>query len=165
MVQTIAKTVDKILSVFAGFFVLTFCLIVLLQIICRALPFLPIPSWTEELARYCFIYAIACAAGLAARGNAFIAVDILTNLIPRKFKRIYTICLNIVLCAFAVFFEARCAARFAFLRTRMVSTAMEIPMQWVYFALVVLFGMLSIMYFLEVLLLFRGEKVKEGVTQ
>lgn len=165
MIQAISKTVDKILSVFAGFFVLIFCLIVLLQIICRALPFLPIPSWTEELARYCFIYAVACAAGMAVRANSFVAVDIFTNLIPRQCKRIYAAALNVLLCAFAVFFETRCALRFAFLRARMVSTAMEMPMQWVYFALVILFGMLSVMYFLEVLLVLGGAKVKEGVPQ
>ena len=165
MVQAVAKALAKALTVFACFFVAAFCVTVIIQIICRSLPFLPIPSWTEELARYCFIYAVACAAGLAVRTNSFVAVDILTNLIPRKCKRAYTIALNLLLCAFAVFFETRCAMRFAFLRARMVSTAMEIPMQWVYFALVILFGMLSIMYLLEAILLFRGSEVKEGVPQ
>jgi TRAP-type C4-dicarboxylate transport system permease small subunit len=165
MVGTIAKTLDKLLTIFACIFVFAFCITVIIQIICRSLPFLPIPSWTEELARYCFIYAVACGAGLAVRTNSYVAVDILTNLLPQRFKRAYTVGLNLLLCLFAVFFETRCAIRFASLRARMVSTAMEIPMQWVYFALVILFGMLSIMYLFEVILLFQGQKVKEGVPQ
>ena len=161
MVQSIAKALDRLLTVFACVFVFAFCVTVIIQIVCRSIPFLPIPSWTEELARYCFIYAVACAAGLAVRANAFVAVDILTNLMPRRTKGFHNIALNGTLCAFAVFFEAKCAVRFASLRARMVSTAMEIPMQWIYFALVILFGILSVMYVLEIISLFQGAGAKE----
>ncbi|MDR1931907.1 MAG: TRAP transporter small permease subunit [Spirochaetales bacterium] len=165
MLRTLSKTLNKFLTFFACFFVIAFCVTVIIQIVCRSLPFLPIPSWTEELARYCFIYAVAFAAGLAVQANSFVAVDILTNMIPKKFKRLYMICLNVLLCAFAVFFETKCVFRFAFLKARMVSTAMEIPMQWVFFALVILFGMLAVTYFIEILLLATGGEVREGVLQ
>jgi TRAP-type C4-dicarboxylate transport system permease small subunit len=162
VVQSIAKALDRLFTVFACVFVCAFCATVIIQIVCRSIPFLPIPSWTEELARYCFIYAVSCAAALAVRANAFVAVDILTSLMPQRAKRFYNIVLNGALCAFAVFFEAKCAVRFASLRARMVSTAMEIPMQWVYSALVILFGMLSLMYALEIIFLLRGAETEEG---
>jgi TRAP-type C4-dicarboxylate transport system permease small subunit len=165
MLRTLAKNLNKFLAFFACLFVVAFCVTVIIQIVCRSLPFLPIPSWTEELARYCFIYAVAFGAGLAVQANSYVAVDILTNMIPKRLKRLYMVLLNALLCAFAVFFETRCVFRFAFLKARMVSTAMEIPMQWVFFALVILFGMLSVTYFIEVLLLVTGGEVKEGVLQ
>jgi TRAP-type C4-dicarboxylate transport system permease small subunit len=165
MLQTIGKCLDRALSFCACLFVAAFCAVVIIQILCRSLPFLPITSWTEELARYCFIYAVALGAGLAVRTNSYVAVDILTNLIPQRLRRLYMVCLNALLCAFAVFFETQCVFRFAFLKARMVSTAMEIPMQIVYFALVILFGMLALTYFLETLGLLCGGDVKQGVPQ
>jgi TRAP-type C4-dicarboxylate transport system permease small subunit len=165
MLLGIGKFLDRVLAFLACACAAAFCGTVIVQIICRSLPFVPIPAWTEELARYFFIYAVAFGAGLAVRTNSYVGVDILTNLIPGRFKRAYMIGLNAFLCVFAVFFETKCVFRFAFLRARMVSTAMEIPMQWVYFALVILFGMLSLTYLLETLLLVSGEKVKGGVLQ
>ena len=166
MLVKIGNVLDKVLSAFAFLFTIAFCVSVIIQIICRAVPAFPIPAWTEELARYCFIYAVASAAGLAVRGNAYVSVDIITNQVPKRFKKAYAIVLNLFLCAFAIFFETQSAIRFAGLKRRMVSTAMEMPMQWVYFALVILFAMLFITYLLEALILITGQgKVKEAVLQ
>ena len=54
----------EILSVIGSCFFLTFCACVMIQIISRN--FLPsAPSWTEELARYTFIYMVAFGSGVA----------------------------------------------------------------------------------------------------
>jgi TRAP-type C4-dicarboxylate transport system permease small subunit len=137
----------------------------MIQVLCRFFTFLPVFAWTEEVARYAFIYALAFGVGVAVRANAYVSVDIFTNMIPKRFKRLYAICLNSLLCVFAVFFEVKSAVNFAFLKARFVSTALEIPMQSIFFAMVILFGMLSLMYFLEVLGLLTGADVKEGVQQ
>jgi TRAP-type C4-dicarboxylate transport system permease small subunit len=164
MARTLGKAINRVLSVFACFFTVVFCLSVVIQIFSRT--FLPkIPSWTEEVARYCFIYAVAFAAGLAVQTNSYVAVDIITNGIPPRFKRGYTIALNTVLCAFSVFFTFRSLPKYVFLRFRIVSTALEIPMQYIRFSLVILFGMLAITYLLEVIRLLSGEELKGGVAQ
>jgi len=164
MVAKISKVLHRILAVFACFFTLAFCCSVIIQIVGRT--FLPkAASWTEEAARYCFIYAVAFAGGLAVQGNNYVQVDILTNLIPAAFKRVWAILINVLLCGFAIFFEVRCAFKFANLKARLVSTALELPMQYVYFALLILFGMLALTYFLETLALATGGKVKETVLQ
>ncbi|MDR1786543.1 MAG: TRAP transporter small permease [Spirochaetaceae bacterium] len=164
MIKKISQVLHVILAVFACFFTVAFCGSVIIQIIGRT--FLPrAASWTEEVARYCFIYAVAFAGGLAVQGNTYVQVDILTNLIPPSFKRIWAVFLNVLLCGFAVFFEVRCAFKFANLKARLVSTALEIPMQYIYFALLILFAMLAITYFLEILSLITGGKVKETVLQ
>ena len=164
-IEKIKKTFDKTLSFFSCMFVVAFCAVVILQVVCRSVTFLRAPAWTEELARYFFIYAVAFAGGLVVQTNSFVAVDILTNLIPARLKRLYAICLNFFLCLFASLFLIRSVFRFAFIRTRFVSTVLEIPMQWIYFALIILFGMLALTFFLETLSLLSGSRVKQGVPQ
>jgi TRAP-type C4-dicarboxylate transport system permease small subunit len=124
-------------------------------------------SWTEEVARYAFIYAVAAAGGLAARANSYVSVDILTNYIPKRLRRAYFIALDAFLCSFALFFLIKCAAtdKFAFLKRRFVSTALEMPMQLFYFALVALFASLAFNYMLNIISLVKGEDKREPPPQ
>lgn len=155
--QKLVNTTDKTLSVFSCLFFAGFIIVVLIQVFSRT--FLPkTPAWTEELARYCFIYAIACTAGLAVRREAFVAVDVFTGFLPEKLKRYHKIFINTLLLLFTLFFEIFSVFKFAFLKNRMVSTALEIPMQIVYFAMVILFFMLSLSYLFEIIMLIKNNK-------
>mgnify|MGYP002090250448 CR=1 FL=1 len=59
------KVYMEILYALSSIFYAGFCFCVLVQVISRN--FLPnAPSWTEELARYSFIYMVAFGVGLAA---------------------------------------------------------------------------------------------------
>lgn len=117
------------------------------------------------MGRYFFVYAVAFASGLAVRSNAYVAVDILVSGIPRRFKKYYQVALNMFLMLFSLFFCVRSVLKFAFLKARLVSAALEIPMQCIYFSLVVLFGMLTLSYLLETILLLRYDKaLGEGVS-
>ena len=59
------KVYMEILYALSSVFYAGFCFCVLVQVISRN--FLPnAPSWTEELARYSFIYMVAFGVGLAA---------------------------------------------------------------------------------------------------
>ncbi len=162
--QTFAKWLDRVLITFACLFTVGYIVAVLIQIISRT--FLPFtPAWTEEIARYFFIYAVATAAGPAARANSYVAVDIITSMIPRRYKKICHVGTDLVLVGFSAFFLFRCVPRFAFMKARFVSTAMEIPMQWVYFALVVLFASLIVNYLLDIILVLTGEQPVEAPLQ
>lgn len=158
------KALDKTLAFFACIFVTAFVGVVVIQVFSRT--FLPrTPSWTEELARYFFIYAVAAGGGLAVRANAYVAVDILTAKIPRRFKRLHTVFINLLMCAFTAFFLIGSVFKFAFLKVRMVSTALEMPMQYVYFAMIILFGMLTLCYLIEAVLAATGNELKEAPPQ
>ena len=71
---------------------------------------------------------MAFVAGPVARANNYVAVDVITSAIPRKFKKICHVVTDLVLVAFSAFFLLYCVPRFAFMKIRFVSTAMEIPM-------------------------------------
>ena len=63
-----------------------FAACVLLQIVARlALP--AAPSWTEEAARLCFVWAVGCAGGLALRDRAYVAFDVVYRRLPARWRR------------------------------------------------------------------------------
>lgn len=156
--------IDKILVALALIATVGYICSVLIQIFSRT--FLPItPSWTEETGRYFFVYAVAFAAGLAVRANAYVAVDILVSKIPGKIKHYYHIALNIFLMLFSLYFLIHSVQKFAFLKARLVSTALEIPMRYIYFSMIILFGMLTVNYLTETILLVKyDKKTEEGVS-
>ncbi|MCC8179603.1 MAG: TRAP transporter small permease subunit [Planctomycetes bacterium] len=162
--QTFAKWLDRLLIGCACLFTVGYIISVLIQVFSRT--FLPFtPAWTEEGARYFFIYAVATAAGPAARANSYVAVDIVTMFIPKRYKKASQIGIDAILIAFSTFFLIKCVPRFAFMKRRLVSTAMEIPMQWIYFALVILFASLIINYLLDIILMLTGEQPAEAPLQ
>lgn len=162
--HTFARCLDRLLIFFACLFTVGYIVAVLIQIFSRT--FLPFtPAWTEEIARYFFIYAVAAAAGPAARANSYVAVDIITSTIPARYKKACHIFTDLILVAFSTYFLIWCVPRFAFMKARFVSTAMEIPMQWIYFALVILFASLIINYLLDIILMLTGDQPHEAPLQ
>lgn len=162
--QKIIRYIDRILAMLALLATIGYIGSVVVQIFSRT--FLPrTPSWTEETARYFFVYAVAFAAGLAVRANAYVAVDIVVSWIPARLKKYYQIFVNLFLMLFSGYFGIRSVAKFAFFKARLVSTALEIPMQHIYFSLAILFGMLTVSYLLEtVLLIAYGKKTEGGAS-
>lgn len=145
-----------------------FIISVLIQVVSRT--FLPkTPSWTEEASRYLFIYMVAWGGSVAVHTKEYVGVDIFTSLLPPKLSRALSdIIINAGLMCFSGFILTQSVVDFAFIKYRMVSTAMQIPMQYVYFSIVVFFGLLMLSYALEIIyvLLYGGKdkEVKEGVA-
>ncbi|MBQ7084273.1 MAG: TRAP transporter small permease [Anaerotignum sp.] len=59
-------------------------------------------AWSEELARYLFIYDVMIAAAIAIRRNSHLQVDFLINLLKPKAKAIFTIIATLVGMVFLV---------------------------------------------------------------
>lgn len=53
------------------------------------------PSWTEEAARFFFIYAMGFAAGLAMIGNYYVHLDLVYNKLKENHKRILDLSISI----------------------------------------------------------------------
>lgn len=148
----------EILSFAGGFFFLAFCFCVLVQIIARNL--LPsAPSWTEEAARYTFIYMVAFGSAVAMLKDEFVYVEFLRDSLEAKghhrvnqVTRLLITLAIFILCVYILFFSE---PAFAFLKFRMVSTAMQIPMQYIYFSQILMFLLLSISAFFRVIMFIR----------
>jgi TRAP-type C4-dicarboxylate transport system permease small subunit len=74
MKQLSLPYLDKVLSFMVTLSFLLMIGVVILQIVARyALPWSP--NWTEEMARFCFIYMVSLAAGLAVKDRAYVSVN------------------------------------------------------------------------------------------
>ena len=152
------KIYTEILCAFGCTFYLAFCVCVLIQIISRNL--LPsAPSWTEEAARYTFVYMVAFGCGVAVLKDEFVFVEFLKDaLVARglhKANRVIRLLVTVamlVLSAYLLFFSV---PQLAFIKFRMVSTAMQLPMQAVYFSQVLLFGFLCVSLILRIIQMVR----------
>ena len=75
---------------------------VVIQVFSRT--FLPsVPSWTEEAARYLFIYSVAIGAGIVSMKDEYARVDILTAKFPAGLKKCYEILVCLILIVFDVY--------------------------------------------------------------
>ncbi len=127
-----------------------FIISVLIQVISRT--FLPkTPSWTEELARYLFIYMVAFGSSVAVHKKEFVAVDLIIDFLPKIIRKLIELVINIVLLLFVTFVLLKSVLSFAILEYRMVSTAMQVPMQYIYFSMIILFGLLIFSFVMEIL--------------
>jgi TRAP-type transport system small permease protein len=61
---------------------------VTLQILSRYTPLIPAYIWTEELARFCLVYAVMLGAMLAVREGTHFVVDVFPRLSPRGEARV-----------------------------------------------------------------------------
>ena len=57
--------------------------VVTLQVLGR-LPGVPSPAWTEEVARFCLVWLVACACGVALRRSDLVNVDLFVTPLPPK---------------------------------------------------------------------------------
>ena len=156
---------NHILCFFGVIFYITFVVCVLVQVISRN--FLPsAPSWTEEAARYSFIYMVAFGCAVAVHRNEFVNVEFLHDALEEKFSivnKVINLLIKLVLLVFTVYILFNAVMPFAFIKFQMLSTAMSLPMQYVYFALVLMFGFMAVAYLCELLLIIFGwNEKKEG---
>jgi len=111
-------------------------LIIFLQIIMRSI-FNSSITWSEELTRYIFIWQIWLGVSIAQRDNEHIYLEIVNNLVKnQKIKECIQVAANLIMIAFNGFLVVK---GFELVRQMMargnVSSAMRMPMYYVYLAL------------------------------
>lgn len=111
-------------------------LVVMLQIFARfALPWSP--DWTEEMARFCFIYMVSLGAGLALKENAYVGVLTILEKMSDKWRRL-------IECVILGFIAALMFIMFIFCFPLMnivklqTSAALQINMAVIYFAMMLM---------------------------
>ncbi len=85
MRKSVLNNIEKALSLALVISTSAMILVVVLQIFARyALPWSP--DWTEEMARFCFIYMVSLGAGLALKENAYVSVTTILGKFSSKGK-------------------------------------------------------------------------------
>ena len=92
-------------------------------------------TWSEELARYLFIWLIYFAVSYTAHKEKHIRIDAAINLYPKKLRPYILIVSEIIVLAFAVFIAVTGVTVFQKITmSGQVSPAIGLPMQFVYAA-------------------------------
>ena len=151
----LAKVYHWLLSFLSAAGMIGYIVAVTIQVFSRT--FLPtVPSWTEEAARYLFIYSVAFGAGIVALKDEYARVDIVTSHFSGGFKKVYELAVCVLLLAFDIYLAVYSIPKFVFLKFRMVSTAMQIPMQMINFSILLFVILQSIAYVLKILFALTG---------
>lgn len=159
--KKLVKVYNELMSSLGVICLAGFIISVLVQVFSRT--FLPkTPPWTEEAARYLFIYMVAFGCSAAVHKREFVGVDFLTGMLPAKAGKWLETVIHVCLLAATAFILTKSVLGFALIKYRMVSTAMQLPMQYVYFSMILLYGLLVVSYVIEIILelFYKEEEAK-----
>ncbi len=135
--------------------------IMLLQVILRYVFMAPL-SWAEEVCRYMFVWTAFLSIGYCFRLDKILAVDALYSKFPELPRRVIDVVAAIMTFGLFSFFFYRSIMIFmAIARTGQVSSALEIPMQFVYLAAPVGFGLGVVRYVQSKIIKYKA-LAKEG---
>lgn len=98
MLKKYSKFLDGLESVEKVFLVVTAAIMVIViayQVVLRYV-FHASNAWSEELARYLFIYDVFIGSAIALRRNSHLQVDVFLNLMKERTKYIYTIVVTLL---------------------------------------------------------------------
>jgi len=112
--------------------------IMMMQIVVRYVFSAPM-SWPEEFCRYCFVYSGMLSAGYCIRKKVGIQVDLLVNFMPRPIQIILDYFSKLTLLALYGYLFYSSFGLISITTT--VSSAMQLPIKFVYMAFPIGFGL------------------------
>lgn len=119
-------------------------------------------SWSEELARYIFIWQIWLGSSYCVQKNRHIRIDIFTHKLPRGAKNVFETFVAIVSIAFLIFLTFK-GIKIIQMVSRMgqTSAALKLPMSYVYACIPVSCILMMIRYIEHIIKMFRSEEREE----
>ena len=102
-------------------------------------------TWSEEMARYLFVWLVYFSVAYTAKKEAHIRIDAAINLYPKKARPYVEILSEIIVLAFAIFIAVTSVTVFQKISASgQISPALHVPMQFVYAAPLVGFFLTAI---------------------
>lgn len=106
-------------------------ILIVLGVFCRYVLNSSLP-WSDELARYCFVWSVFVGMGLAVKKDSNMKIDILELAVP-KIKPVLLVIQNTIYLAFLLYMVKPCySVLMKFVTNPQPSPALAIPMQFVY---------------------------------
>ena len=119
-------------------------IIIFIQVVCRYV-FQNSLTWSEEMARYLFVWLVYFSVAYTAKKEAHIRIDAAINIYPKKARPYVEILSEIIVLAFAVFIAVTSVTVFQKISASgQISPALHVPMQFVYAAPLVGFVLTAI---------------------
>ena len=132
-----------------------------MQVVCRYV-FNNSLTWSEELARYIFIWQVWLGSSYCVQKNRHIRIDIYTHHLPRNAYQIFETVITIISIVFCVFLIVKGGSVVVMIaRLHQTSPAMKIPMQFIYACVPVSCALMIVRYIEHLFQLFRGASTNE----
>lgn len=114
-------------------------------------------AWSEELARYIFIWQIWLGSSYCVKTNRHIRIDIFTNRLSANTRKIYEIVIALVSIIFCVFLIYKGGVVMMMIaRLKQTSPAMKIPIQFIYACVPISCALMVLRYLEHIFQLVRG---------
>ena len=162
------KFLDKHLEEFIMVLLLSSIVVIMLFQIIRRYIFNDSLSWSEEFCRYCYNWMRFVAFSYSARLGSDLRVDALISMLPQGCRNIIEI-INLILCIMVAgfLFYHSFGTVAGVMETGEASVALKLPMQYVYAASVVGYGLGTVRYIQRLVLFILGLKkspAEEGMA-
>ncbi len=164
-------TIRKFLDNFEEYFVvwtmaimtaLVFCQVIMRYVFSSSL------SWSEELARYIFMWLSWIGASYAVKERSHFRVEMFANLLKGPRREKFELAILVIWFAFALVMAWLGTRLMIFLmETGQISSAMEIPMSWVYASVPAGCGLMAVRLVVEIVKILKhtdkpGDAIPEG---
>lgn len=134
--------------------------VTLAQVIFRYVIAAPLP-WSEEMARYCFVWIVFLGGAVGLARGIHLGVDLFVNMLPPKAQRGLDIFTNLLIGAFAA---TVINASLPVLNMNMFqrSPALGVQMTWIYIAIPISMGLIVLICAERILRQFFAKQAKQG---
>lgn len=144
----------KVLALVCGCLILAMTVLIFWQVVCRYV-FNNSLTWSEELGRYIFAWITFIGLPVALRAKAHVALDLLLKKLHGKAK-LTVLTINAVLTAVLALVICYSGYRLTLLGVGQISSAIQIPMQYVY-CIIPVSGLLLLFFTVRIYLRERQE--------
>ncbi len=158
MVKKIIQLLDFLqVTLFSGLVVLSFASVFMRYVLNYSL------TWAEELARYMFIWLVYLGAALCVRRRKHIVMDIVIASMKPGLKKVFSLVNNAIMLAFVLVLAQQGFRMMPILGTQ-ASTALQIPMSFIYAAVPVGAVLMAFYLVLDCILILK-DKLPEEVRE
>lgn len=151
--KKIMRIYNEVLAYIGVLGLIGFLTAVIIQVTSRT--FLPTsPNWTEEASRFLFIFMVGFAGNAAVAQDGYVGVELLTEHLPSGMQKVLKVFVCVVLLIFSAYVFWFCIVGpeglLAMTPPLMVSTALSLPMKYVYVSIAILFGLYVVSYLMKI---------------
>jgi len=133
VINALLKVLDWLCDISSLIILYVTVVVIFVQVICRYVLQVALP-WTEEFARYAFLWLIFLANALAERQKEHFRVSYFVEQAPRRVRYVFWAFGEILIFIFFIWLLMD-SLQFVQMGKRMISTVMQLRLDWVYWGL------------------------------
>lgn len=133
MINASLKVLDWLCDISSLIILYVTVVVIFVQVICRYVLQVALP-WTEEFARFAFIWLIFLANAMAERQKEHFRVSYFVEQAPRRVRYVFWVFGELLIFTFFIWLFMD-SLQFVRMGKRMISTVMQLRLDWIYWAL------------------------------